>query len=369
MLEALEVAVGIVVVVGVLGDVFQAVVTPRPAAGRLRLSRYLQRILWAGCRWLALRRLLISRRDGILGGFGPALVLINLTAWILIMVVGFGLILLGMRYEITPRPDNLLTTSYLAASSLLTIGFGDYVATTAVSRAVTLAAGASGLAVFALVITFLFSLYGAFQRRESAVVTLQAAAGAPASGVTLLESYAKAGIIDDLPDMFRRWQVWAAEVLDTHLAYPILACFRSSHDNDSWVGSLGAVMDAATLLLTTVDSSSDKAVRSAKGWAKLGSAVGLHCIGDLSRYYELEAEPMVGVERDEYLAAHRRLELAGYQLLPADEGWEKFRELRAQYAAQIDALARYLAVPPAQWIGDRSPLRFPRRHLEAFLRR
>lgn len=369
MVEALEVTIGIVVVVGVLGDVFQAVVTPRPSAGRLRLSRYLQLVLWAACRGLAMRGFLIRRREGLLGGFGPALVLINLAAWILVMILGFGLILLGMRYQVTPRPEGLLTTCYLAASSLLTIGFGDFVATTPVARAVTLAAGASGLAVFALTITFLYSLYGAFQRRESAVVTLQAAAGAPASGVTLLESYAKAGIADDLPDMFRRWQVWAAEVLDTHLAYPILACFRSSHDNDSWVGSLGAVMDAATLLITTVDSSSDRAMRSAKGWAKLGSSVGLHCIEDLFRYYELEADTMVGVEKEEYLAARERLEAAGYQLVPADEGWERFRELRDDYAGQLSALARYLAVPPAQWIGDRSPLRFPRRHREAFLRR
>ena len=103
---------------------------------------------------------------------------------------------------------------------------------------------------------------------------LEAGAGSPPSGVTLLETYAMAGILDDLPRVFEDWQAWAAEVLDSHLAYPVLAYFRSSHDNDSWISSLGAVMDAATLVLTTIED-------GPKGWAKLSRAVGDHCLEDL----------------------------------------------------------------------------------------
>jgi Ion channel len=252
---------------------------------------------------------------------------------------------------VRPRPPDLLTSIYFAGTALFTIGFGDFVGTTPLARAVSLSAAISGLAVLALVVTFLFSLYGAFQRREVGVVTLEAGAGAPPSGVTLLETYAMAGIVDDLPAMFQRWQTWAAEVLDSHLAFPILAYFRSSHDNDSWVSSLGAVMDAATLVLTTIDGS-ESVPHGVKGWAKLSRAVLGHCIEDLVIYFRLPDERLPGVELEEYREARDRLERAGYHLRPEADGWEAFRRMRSEYAGRVNALAAYWASPPALWIGD-----------------
>src|SRR5207249_9999915 len=126
-------------------------------------------------------------------------------------------------------------------------------------------------------------------------VTLEASASAPPSGVTLLETHALAHLLGDLPRIFERWQLWAAEVLDSHLAYPVLGYFRSSHDNDSWISSLGAVMDATTLVLTTVED-------GPKGWAKLSRAVGNHCFEDLMYAFHLEhdVDDDVGVERAEF---------------------------------------------------------------------
>jgi len=164
-----------------------------------------------------------------------------------------------------------------------------------------------------------------------------------------------AGILGDLPRMFQTWQAWAAEVLDSHLAYPILAYFRSSHDNDSWISSLGAVMDASTLVLTTIED-------GPKGWAKLSRAVGAHCLEDLVQYFRLPDEPEVGVERQEFEEACRRLAHAGFQLREIDQAWANFSRMRMEYAGRVNALARHWATPPAQWIGDRSPLRHPFNH-------
>jgi len=163
------------------------------------------------------------------------------------------------------------------------------------------------------------------------------------------------GILDDLPQLFATWQDWTARVLDSHLAYPVLAYFRSSHDNDSWISSLGAVMDASTLVLTTIKD-------GPKGWAKLSRSVGGHCLEDLVAYFGLQTESEVGVERDEFDEARRRLERAGFVLEDADRSWDSFVRMRQGYAGQVNALARNWATPPAQWIGDRSPLRQPRRH-------
>jgi Ion channel len=358
----LQAVAGAVLVAATLLDVFQSVVTPRPDAGRLRISRYANMALWAACRWTSHGQRSARRREALLGSFGPASVLMYLFIWLLLLLGGYGLIFNALADQIRPHPADLGSSVYFAGTSLFTIGFGDYVGTTGLARAIALAAAATGLAVLALVVTFLFSLYGAFQRREVGVVTLEASAGAPPSGVTLLETYARAGIVEELPPLFQSWQVWAAQVLDSHLAFPILAYFRSSHDNDSWVNSLGAVMDAATLVLTTISADESVVTHGVKGWAKLSRAVLGHCAEDLVIYFRLADDHETGVALEEYRVARDRLELAGYRLRQEAEGWEAFRTMRAEYAGRVNALAEYLVSPPAQWIGDRAT--FQDRHAD-----
>ena len=176
-----------------------------------------------------------------------------LLCWVASLVFGYGLILHALRGQI-PQLETFGDAFYLAGVGLLTIGFGDIVATGGPARVVLLSAGASGLAIFALVLSLTFSLYGLFTRREVLVLTLDARAGSPPSGLALLETYAQLEMLDELPRFFDAWELWAAEMLDSHLAYPLLPYFRSSHDDLSWVSSLGAVLDAATLLLTTIES-------------------------------------------------------------------------------------------------------------------
>jgi hypothetical protein len=365
----LEGGVGALIVLTVLVDVFQSIVTPRPTAGRLRSSRYVLRGLWLACRWFALRMRSVSRRDALLGSFGPFSVVAMLVSWVLLLLLGYGLLLDSMSDQIKPQPPGFLSTLYFAATSMLTIGYGDYVPTRLPARVVSMLAGATGLGMFALVITFLYNVTQAFQRREVLVVSLEAGAGAPPSGVTLLETYAVAGLDGDLAAVFQRWQEWAAEVLDSHLSYPPLAFFRSSHDNDSWISSLGAVMDAATLVLTTLEvdeanesPSGPMLPRRVRGWAKLARSVGGHCIEDLVLYYGLLDERQVGVEFDEFCQARERLARAGYRVRPETEAWEAFRRYRSEYAGRMNSIAIFWASPPAQWIGDRSPLKQRARH-------
>jgi hypothetical protein len=267
--------------------------------------------------------------------------------------VGYGLLLDAFSAEIRPQPHSVATSLYVAGTSMLTIGFGDYVPTHAGARAVALAAGATGLATFALVVTFLFSLFSSFQRREATIVATEAAAGAPPSGVTLLETFAMGRVHEDLASLFRQWQQWSAEVLDSHLSFPVLCYFRSSHDNDSWISSLGAMMDAASLVLTTIDD-------GPTAWAKMFRWVGGHCIEDITQYFRLDDEHYVGVELEEFREARRRLARAGWRLRPEEESWAAFQRLRSEYAGRVNAMARRWASPPAQWIGDRSVLSYGR---------
>jgi hypothetical protein len=184
------------------------------------------------------------------------------------------------------------------------------------------------------------------------VVMLDARAGAPPSGVTLLETYAQLEMTQQLSETFTTWERWSAEVLDSHLAYPILTYFRSSHDNESWISALGAVLDAATLMVSTVDG-------LPFGPAKMMVSMGAHLVEDICNQFNLSYNGAVGVERAEFEDARIRLGVAGYILKDdADAAWTKFTKMRGVYASRLNAMAQAWATPPAQWIGDRSTLRY-----------
>ena len=346
-MEALVAVLGALLVVSVVWDLFESIVVPRPTPGRFRIARYVIRSSWSVFRRLGRKRG-GETRDTLLGLFAPAATLVLLTVWLALMIAGYGLILFGLRDQLTPRPGDLGTAIYFAASSVLTLGFGDVVATGPVARAVVIVAAGTGLGVVALVVTFLFSLYGSYQRREVQVVTLQAAAGAPPSAVTLLETYAQLGLRRRLPDFFAEWERWAAEVLDTHVAYPLLGFFRSSHDNLSWISALGTVLDAASLILTTT-----KGVES--GEAELFRRVGSHLVEDITNLgfgAGARSSPAAGagMDRAAFDEACRRLAAAGYELVPGDAAWPAFEASRATYAVRLEAMAEYWATPTNSWL-------------------
>jgi hypothetical protein len=206
-------------------------------------------------------------------------------------------------------------------------------------------AGLTGLAILSITTTYFFALFGSFQTRETFVVTVGARAGAPASGVNLLAIAGYSDTVDDLNALMSDAQRWAAALMESHLAYPALAFFRSSHEHESWVGTLGTLLDAAALLMTTVE------IRC--GQARIFYNIGRHAARDLTHYFNVErATPRV--ERSEFEHACDRLAAAGYTLKERDEAWERFKALRSSYAGNVGALAHWFQIPPLQWIGDRS---------------
>ena len=224
-MELIAFGLGLFLLALTFWDLFQTIVVPRPTPGWFRIGRYMIRGSWHVLRGIRDGRPGRSY-DRVLGLFAPAATVALLVAWLVTLIVGYGLILWAIRDEIQPVPTDLGTTVYFAATSVLTLGFGDIVAAGGPARVVITIAAISGLGTVALVVTFLFSLYASYQRREVRVVTLQSAAGAPPSAVALLELYARLDLLERLPQLFRDWEGWAAEVLDSHVAYPLLGFFR-----------------------------------------------------------------------------------------------------------------------------------------------
>lgn len=125
----------------------------------------------------------------------------------------------------------------------------------------------------------------------------------------MLETEAQLGPREELDGLFTRWEVWAAGVLHSHGAFPILAYFRSTdHDND-WLSAFGAVLDAAALVRALVEDRPKDA--KLRGQAFLLHRAGSRTARDLCTLFHLRAPDPIPADLEHLQQAHRRLQLAG----------------------------------------------------------
>ncbi len=346
-IDWLEVAAGLLLVLAAFYDLFRSVVLPRPSINRYVFVRLLFFASWGAWRWVGRRVQKPARREGWLASFGPAAVIAMFATWALAFLLGYAIMLDGFSNQVRPPLTSFGESLYFSATTIVPLSYGDFVPSGVGARVTILLESATGVGIAALVITLLFSLYAAFQEREELVVTLDAVAGAPPSGVQLLETTAERGLRSELYKTLIDWREWSAAVLESHLAYPILLYFRSSHDNEAWLNSFGAVMDAAILLISTVDEDEE-------GAARLMFTVGNHLVEDLAWFFGFGASTDPMVDRHEFNEAYARLKAAGYRCRPEDTAWKFFSKLRTKYASRLSQMGERLAIVPAHWIGDRS---------------
>src|SRR5439155_12046569 len=176
----------------------------------------------------------------------PAILLAQLFVWLGISFAGFVLLLWPFE------PMGLGSAFTGAGSAMFTLGFSE--PRGGVPSAIVFVAAVTGLMTIALQIAYLPTLYAAFNRRETEVALLNARAGVPSWGPELLARthYALgSGVstIDTLPDLYARWERWAADVAESHTTYLPLVRFRSPRSLSSWVTALLAVLDSAALFL------------------------------------------------------------------------------------------------------------------------
>ncbi len=328
-------------------DLFQSVVLPRPAVRKLQLAYLIGRPMWLSWRWLSQRTSRLDSSERRLATFGPLSLLVFFFIWGAGIVLAYGLIDYGLADQFRPPLADFPTAFYVSASTLVPLSYGDFVPEQGLARLFIVAESVTGIGVAAVAITLLFTLYEAFWTREDAVIALDAMAGAPPAGVYILEYAALHGLRPRLTDTFEEWRKWSASVLESHLAYPWLFFFRSSHDNEAWINSFAAVMDAAVLVISTVEDESE-------GSAHLMLTVGNHFVDDTAWVLRLKNQPDPIIGRDEYEVAVDRLKEVGYRIKGG--GWEKFSKLRSPYGSVVNQVALLLAVPPAEWVGDRSYL-------------
>ena len=251
----------------------------------------------------------------------------------------------------------LIAAFVAAGSSLFTLGFDEPPGAT--PAVMVFVAAATGLIIVTLLIAYLPTLYGAFNRRETEVALLNARAGVPSWGPELLARthYALgSGVstIDTMPALYAQWERWAADVAESHTTYLPLVRFRSPQPLSSWVTALLAVLDSAALYL----SLSPKAAPVAP--ARLCLRGGFLCFGRIGRAMGFdipeEPDPDAGIQLtyEEFLDAVERLKKVDFPLErdPAD-AWPDFVGWRLTYEKAAYAIAYALDVPPALWSGPR----------------
>jgi hypothetical protein len=303
-------------------------------------------------------------RDRIFATQAATILLTQLAAWLGISFLGFTLLL-------WPFARSGIAAAFTdAGSSMFTLGFAEPTGT--VPAALVFAAAASGLVVVALQIGYLPTLYAAFNRRETEVALLNARAGVPCWGPELLARthYALgSGVssMNTLPELYARWERWAADVAESHTTYLPLVRFRSPYKFSSWVIALLAVLDSAALILTLAPEQAPIVP------ARLCLRGGFQCLGRIARAMGLqtpeEADPDAGItlSYDEFLEAVDRMRQVGFLIThdPSD-AWPEFVGWRVNYERAAYAIAEAVDAVPAQWSGPRhyptspiSPLRPP----------
>ncbi len=341
-LEIISAIAGVLLVLLTSRDVFQTVVVPRAPFANLRPSTVLTRVLWAF--WPQVTRLYRSaqRREDVLGAFAPFDMIALLVLWASLLGLGYGLLFFSIHDHLGPGPIGLLGAIYFAYTTMLTIGFGDIVPHTILARALAIMDGASGLGLVAVVTSYLFSIFGSFAARERYVIELGARAGTPPSGSALLETHGYAKLIDALPNVFHDGQAWAAALVQSQTAYPVLSFFRSNEIHQSWVLTLGLLLDAATLVVTTVDG-------LPKGEAELLLAVGRNAAHKLSAHHRIGTHRDAGSTRDHFTRHCARLHASGYTLRDPEAAWHDYTRLRATYGPELNAIAHYFRIPSLPW--------------------
>jgi len=338
---------GLILILVVLGDAFETMVLPRRVTRRLRLARLFFRNSWRF--WLMIARLIPSRRgmETLLGFFGPFSVLMLIILWATGLVFGFAIMLFASGSPIEMRTGivGFGTYLYLSGTSMFTLGLGDVTPTAPLGRALIAAESGLGLGFLALVISYLPLLNQSFSRREVTISLLDSHAGSPPTAAELIRRHIHGNEVDELRQHLHEWERWSADLLESHLSYPVLAQFRSHHDNQSWLGSLTAILDTCAFVLAGIEG-------VCKDQAKFTFAMTRHAIVDIAQIFHC---PPVHPEHDRLSKAELEhlctmLSGAGLKLEKTDVFEKALKELRLMYEPYVYSLSRYLHITIPPWI-------------------
>jgi hypothetical protein len=349
------------VLVGVLGgglvalmltEIFVAFLLPRRVKRDPALVRTVFTYGWLPWRATA-RRMPAQAADTMLGIYGPLGLLMNLVLWVATMMLGYACLQWAVGSHLGPggATVNFGDDVYYAAATMTTDGPAGLAAHTTPARILQIVDAGSGLAVLAIVIGYLPSLYQAFSRREATVSQLDARAGSPPSAGRLVLRATRQDGWEGLNRYLAGWEPWVADLMETHLAYPVLAYFRSQHVNQNWLAAICTVLDTCAFTIAaapagTVDS------------ARFTYAIARHAVADLSYSFRVSpALPAVDrLSEADLRALLGELAAQGVETdVDADTVRARLSRMRGAYEPYVNALATRLELAMPSWLAPESP--------------
>src|SRR5690348_15251803 len=340
-------AAGVAIFLIVVWDAFESIILPRRVTRKFRLARVFYKFTWNTSKFLT--GLIPSRkkRETLLGFFGPLSLLILVGVWALGLVLAFGLLQYGAGSAVlmTGGQPGFATYIYLSGTTFFTLGLGDVVPQTGLARVLVVTEAGFGFGFLAAVIGYLPFIYGSFSKREVNISLLDARAGTPPTAGELLRRHAYPGGSEALRLLFKDWEFWAAELMESHLSYPVLAFFRSQHDNMSWIAALTAILDSCALVKVAVQDTCQRQ-------AELTFAIARHAAVDLSQVFKTQPRelphnrlPAENLERIRDMLMKHGLKMGNFS-----EMEEQLADLRKMYEPYLFALAEYLSLSLPPWI-------------------
>jgi hypothetical protein len=356
VVHLLAALVGAALVFAVLISALETVVLPRD--GYTRIARF---VFAVADRILVRRWRNEDRRANLRALYAPVALVSLPLVWMLSVTFGFSFVFWAISHDTPQRSFEI------SGSSLFTLGFAEPDGTARIW--LTFVEATIGLGLVALLISYLPTIYAAHHEREKGISVLKPFAGTPPSPVSLLSNLQLLDALDN-PELWRTSASWVLDLDQTHTAFPALCYFPEASPEESWVASVGSLLDAAALLLSASDFNTEEHAADEVKGPVMALAYGLPSLVTIGRSAGLPIErpqlvmallarsaepaPDVSVHRDEYMAALGRL----HPLLDVPEDqrercWRRFAWMRSGYDEALRGLAGLTLASPAEWTTDR----------------
>lgn len=333
----------------ILATLFSAISTfVLPRSARSQLNRLVFGSMRYVVEFIARFAKTYEQKDAIMAYYAPVALMLLVPTWYALIAFGYALIYWALN------AGEFFFDFRLSGSSLLTLGFtaseGPLLTLLVFSEAML------GLIMVALLIAYLPTMYSAFSRREQLVNMLEVRAGNPPNPYDMLTRYQRIHGLDKLADLWREWEVWFADVEESHTTLPALVFFRSPRADVSWATSSGAVLDSASIVLSSVDIPTEMS-------AALCIRAGFIAFDRIAHYFDVPhphdptyPETPISVTRAEYDELIRKLEAAGLPIKPdREKAWLDFAGWRVNYDRTLLVLCSMVMAPQAPWSSDRAP--------------
>jgi hypothetical protein len=342
---------GIVLIFIILMDAFETVVLPRRIKRSFRITGWFYRNSWG--LWTRVGRHIKSanRREGFLAYFGPLSLIPLMGFWALGLIFGFACVQYGLGEHLTLANEKITfgKVLYLSGETFFTLGYGDITPNNAAARALAVMEAGMGFAFLGVVIGYLPVIYNSFAAREIEISLLDARAGSPPSAAEFLSRLGCCPEQTVLDEIFRDWERWCADLLSSHISYPVLVFFRSQHSNQSWLSALTVMLDVTSLVMTGVDGIHPDQ-------AKLTFAMARHAAVDLAQVVKAQYSPddadrlkAEDLTRLRAALAQHGVSLSGTVSDGADVP-ERLAELQALYEPYLHAIGRRLLMALPPWV-------------------